>query len=290
MYNQFLGGMGPRPATAQPMEVDPNQQNMDWAAENFGAEDAIREGMHDIIRQQMAGTRQEQMALAPKAAGTVAKGAFPQFGAAIRGTADYAMAPVKAGVKAAQNYVMGGQTTTSAASAAPATGVDVMGAFGKVAGPAGVAYNAYQNIDRGLKNASALRSALRDEDANLTSDQEMRLRNESFKAGREQARTGAATGVLAGSSLGPPGMVAGGLSGYAGGAAQYGQAYRGSPGSDNANLVRALANEQGDAIAFWNADGTMDRLRKAQRAAETGHAAANEGIRGAAQSIGRHVL
>lgn len=227
MYNQFLGGMGPRPANAQPMLEDPNSGINEWAAQNSEQEDAVRLGIEDLISQQIAGTRQEQLGLAPKVAGMALKDTYPQFGQAIRGAVDYAVAPLKQGVRAAQNYVTGGTTTTG-----PTTLGAVFDAAGQYAGAAGTAYNTYKNLERGFGNARSLEQMLR-ADPYMSRHDRAKYTQQSIDQGFDDSETGAATGAVSGLAAGgPAGAVAGAVLGSAGGQAQAVRGAAGAPGSD----------------------------------------------------------
>lgn len=245
MYNQFLGQTGPRPLTAQPPPVDPNQDNYDFSAGQRANEEALRMGLNDMIRAQVAGTREQARGLAAQGAGMAVKHAYPGFGQAIRGAADYVMAPVKAGVKAAQNYVTGGATTTGAA-AAPSTFSTLTSSIGDFLPYAGAAYNTYEalkGIQTGWDQSAKLRSAIR-RDPWMTRGQESDLRDDAVDAALKKAQVDSIKGATTGFTVGgPAGGAVGGALGRLGGEVQAFGAMRGSRGGDWKNWGEAKAKD-----------------------------------------------
>lgn len=247
MYNAgFMSGLGPQVAGAQPPPVDPARAQFEWAQQQDAQEEAIRMGIHQMLAAQAAGTRQSQMGLAATGAGMVAKDAVPQVGQAISSAANYVMAPAKAAVDAGksayQTYVSGGKVTTSAAPEAANEGFSLSSLSGP-ASAAYAAYNAYQGVNSGLRNSKMLREAYRS--ADLTPEEEMRLRDQSFKQGMEDSRMGAFRGSLSGLTVGGPiGAVVGGTLGGTGGMVQAMQAYRGAPGNDRKELAEAVGKDR----------------------------------------------
>ncbi|MBM3273876.1 MAG: hypothetical protein FJZ00_01890 [Candidatus Sericytochromatia bacterium] len=261
MYNQFLSTMGPRPANAQPLPIDPNQFAYDFNAGQHAQEEALQMGLRDMIDAQVAGTRTQSQELAAQGVGMAAKKFFPGFGQAVRGAADYAMAPVKAamapvkagvkaGVDAVQSYIQGGATTTgsTAAAAAPSFFDTLSSSFGSVlpyAGAAKAAYDMYTGTQDSLNRSRDMRNAL-DQATWMTRGQRADVHDDAIEAALKQGDVNAAKGAAAGWAVGGPfGAAVGGALGQLSGQVGAFGAARGSPGGDWKNLADAQVQHQG---------------------------------------------
>lgn len=171
------------------------------------------------------------------------------FGSAEPVTAGGAVAPAAAAAPASAAPAATAPTADLGPSAGAAVGTDgasLLGSLGQLLSVAGLGYNAYAGIQRGQKTLHGLSEYERAfRGGELDQGTLDRQRAAAFRSGMVDQGIGSATGLVAGSSLGPLGMIAGAVAGGAGGAMTASRAYKDSdhPAADTGKaLVRFMGN------------------------------------------------
>ena len=148
---------------------------------------------------------------------------------------------------AAQNLARAPAPITGAQSGLSATLSTVGSTLGKVAGPAGAVYNAYQAGQSGAEFSKAYKGLKDIRDRAVRQRAEQRIHKETLQSAQEHGATGASAGALAGAqALGPPGAIVGGIAGGVSGAQPEYQVYSEQVGHERAlrDATRAEGSTQ----------------------------------------------
>jgi hypothetical protein len=188
--NPFLdqGLMGaPQPNTADPA--------LAIAAEQHAEEEAVRQGLHGLIRSSVQQNMGKGIETGAAATATVAK-------------------PI------VQNWLAGGTTTLSSAAVKPAVELGSEATIGSTLGPAlgvaAVGYGAYEGIKSGLSGANKLNAAI--SRGRVDPQEADELRQKNFNNQMVKGGIGSVGGLF---GAGPIGALAGGSGGFLGASRTY---------------------------------------------------------------------